>query len=26
VIRVDKLPRLVSGKTDLVSVRKLFDV
>ena len=26
VIRVDKLPRLVSGKTDLVGVRKLFDV
>jgi O-succinylbenzoic acid--CoA ligase len=26
VIRVDKLPRLRSGKTDLVSVRKLFDV
>jgi len=26
VMRVDKLPRLVSGKTDLVGVRKLFDV
>ena len=25
VIRVDRLPRLVSGKPDLVSVRKLFD-
>ena len=26
VIRVDKLPRLVNGKTDLISVRRLFDV
>lgn len=26
VIRVDRLPRLLSGKPDLVGVRKLFDV